>query len=90
MAGAKPRDSCKNLFRRLKILPLSCEYIFSLMIFILKNQEYSPTNSTIYTANTRNKNQLHRPTAGLSCFQKSAYMLALKSSTVYQQISQPS
>jgi hypothetical protein len=78
MAGAKPRDSCKNLFKRLEILTLTCEYIFSLMIFIVKNLEFLPTNSTIHTVNTRNKNQLHKPIASLSCFQKSAYYAGIK------------
>jgi hypothetical protein len=43
-----------------------------------KTQESFPTNSTIHTVNTRNKNQLHRPTASLSCFQKSAYYAGIK------------
>ncbi|PNF23822.1 hypothetical protein B7P43_G15913 [Cryptotermes secundus] len=78
MAGVKPRESCKNIFKRLEILTLPCEYIFSLMIFIVKNQEFFPTNSTIHNVNTRNKNQLHRPVASLSCFQKSAYYTGIK------------
>jgi hypothetical protein len=38
MVGAKPRASCKNIFMRLVILTLPCEYIFFLMIFNLKKQ----------------------------------------------------
>jgi hypothetical protein len=78
MAGVKPRNSCTTLFKRLEILTLPCKYIFSLMIFIAKNQEMFPTNSHIHTVNTRNKNQLHRPIANLSCFQKSAYYASIK------------
>jgi hypothetical protein len=48
------------------------------MIFIAKNQEMLPTNSHIHTVNTRNKNQLHRPIANLSCFQKSVYYAGIK------------
>jgi hypothetical protein len=58
MAGVKPRDSCKNIFKRLEMLTLPCEYILSLMIFMVKNQEMFPTNSTIHTVNTRNKNDV--------------------------------
>jgi hypothetical protein len=43
-----------------------------------KNQEMFPTNSAIHTVNTSNKNELHRPTANLSCFQKSAYYAGVK------------
>jgi hypothetical protein len=38
MAGVKPRHSCENLFKKLKILTLSCEYILSLMIFTVKTK----------------------------------------------------
>jgi hypothetical protein len=78
MAGMKPINSCKNIFKRLEIFTLPCEYIFSLMIFIARNQEMFPTNSHIHTVNTRDKNQLHRPIPNLSCFQKSAYYAGIK------------
>jgi hypothetical protein len=73
MAGAKPRNSCRSLFKRLEILTLPCEYIFSLLLFIVNNQEHSQTNSAVHSVSTRNKNQLHRPITNLSCFQKSVY-----------------
>jgi hypothetical protein len=38
IAGVKPINSCRKLFKRLEILPLPCEYIFSLMNFIVNNQ----------------------------------------------------
>jgi hypothetical protein len=55
------------------ILTLPCEYIFSLLLFIVNNQEHFQTNSAVNSDNTRNKNQLHRPIVNLSCFHKSAY-----------------
>jgi len=60
----------QNIFMRVEILSLSCEYIFTLMKFIVNNQEYFQTNSAIHSFNTRNRNHHHRPTANLSCFQK--------------------
>jgi hypothetical protein len=78
MAGVKLRNSRRSLFKRLDILVLQCEYIFSLMNFTVKNQEHFQTNSAIHSVNTRNKNQLHRPIAKLSCFQKSAYYAGIK------------
>jgi hypothetical protein len=41
-------------------------------------QEHFLTNSAILSVNTRNKNQLHRPFANISCFQKSAYYAGIK------------
>jgi hypothetical protein len=45
---------------------------------ILNTQERFQTNSVIHSFNTRNKNQLHRPIANHSCFQKSAYYAGIK------------
>jgi hypothetical protein len=36
------------------------------------------TNSAIHSVNTRNKKNLHRPIANLSCFQKSAYYAGIR------------
>jgi hypothetical protein len=44
ITGVKSRNSCRSLFMRLEILPLSCEYIFTLMNFVVNNQEYFQTN----------------------------------------------
>jgi hypothetical protein len=63
MAVAKPRNLCRSLFKKLEILPLPCEYIFSLMNFIVNNLELFQTNSTKHSVNIRNKNYLH----GLVC-----------------------
>jgi hypothetical protein len=70
MADVKPINSCKSPFNRLKI---HVNTHFSYMIFITNSQEHFQTNSATHSVNTRNKNQIHGPTANLSCFQKSAY-----------------
>jgi hypothetical protein len=54
----KLSDLHKSMFKRLEILTLSSEYIFSLMNFIVNNQEHFQINSTIRGVNTRNKNSL--------------------------------
>jgi hypothetical protein len=35
MSGAEPRASCRHLFSKLEILPFPCQYILSLMLFII-------------------------------------------------------
>jgi len=37
MMGCKNRVSCRNLFRRLEILPFISQYILSPMLFVIKN-----------------------------------------------------
>ena len=38
MAGAQPKTSCISLRKQLEILPVPCQYILSLMNFIINNQ----------------------------------------------------
>jgi IS1 family transposase len=78
IAGVKSRNSCRNLLMSSEILPLPCEHMFTLMNFFVNNQEHFQTNSAIHSVNTRNRGHLHRPTANLSCFQKSAYYPDIK------------
>jgi hypothetical protein len=40
MMGCNSRVSCRNLFRRLGILPLVSQYIFSLMLFVVENKNF--------------------------------------------------
>jgi hypothetical protein len=76
IAGVKSRNSCRNLFMRLEILTLPCEYIFTLMNFVVNNQQHFQT--AIYGVNPRTRDHLHRTTANLSCFQKGAYFAGIK------------
>jgi hypothetical protein len=77
MVGASSRCSCRSLFRKLDILTLPCSYLYSLMLFVLKNMDNYQTNSSIHTMNTRCKNQLHRPVANLLSFQKGVFYSGL-------------
>ena len=48
MAGAQPRTPCTHLFKQSEILPVPCQFILSLMNFIINNLE-SFLNAFIYT-----------------------------------------
>jgi hypothetical protein len=60
ISGFKSRNSCRNLSVRLEILSLPCEYIFTLLNFVVNNLEHFQTNSAIHSVNIRNRNYLHR------------------------------
>jgi hypothetical protein len=75
IADVKSRTPCRNLFMRLEILSLPCEYIFTLINFVVNNQEHFQTNSAIHSVNTRKRDHLHRPAANLSCFHKNAHFV---------------
>ena len=48
------------------------------MSFIINNQEIFQTNSSIRNINTRNKHNLHRPNANLTCFPTSTFCTVTK------------
>jgi hypothetical protein len=77
MVALKPQHSCRGLFKRLQILPVPCEYIFSLLKFIINNLEHFHS-SAVHSVNTRNKHHLDRPVANLRCFQKSTCYSGIK------------
>jgi hypothetical protein len=77
MAGVGSRSFCRSLFKNLDILPVPCQYIFSLM-FVVDNQESFQTNWSIHGVDARNKTQLHRPIASLSCFQEGVSYAGIK------------
>jgi hypothetical protein len=41
MSSVGLRSSCKSLFRKLNILPIACQYILSLMLFIVIKKTFS-------------------------------------------------
>jgi hypothetical protein len=45
--GCGCRESCREHFRNMKILPLRSWYIYSLMIFVIKNREIFDTNKDL-------------------------------------------
>jgi hypothetical protein len=53
MLGCRSRISCGVLFRKLKILLLASQYIFALMLFVVKNNDLFILNSDKYNSGTR-------------------------------------
>jgi len=60
--GARNNDSCREF---LKILPLSVQYTYSLLMFVINNRNLFLDNSELYTTKTRNSNNLHPPLSHL-------------------------
>jgi hypothetical protein len=52
--GVRPRDSCRELFKVLKILSLTSQYIFSLALFVGNNESLFKENSEVHNIKTRN------------------------------------
>jgi len=57
--GCGYRESCKELFKELKILALSSQCIFSLLLFVVSNRDCFVSNSVYNNINTKQRNDLH-------------------------------
>jgi len=78
MTGSRPRTSCKPLFQSLGIPTVPSQYIFSLMNFVLQNQEWFIPNIEVHNFNTRNKLKLHKPVSSLTLYQKGVYNMSIR------------
>ena len=72
------RESCRELFKKLNILPLHSQYILSLLLFVVKNIDEFTTNSTVHPINTRHRTDLHPPLIKVSKYQKGVYYSGIK------------
>jgi hypothetical protein len=61
--GCKSRETCRNLFKELKILPLPSQYVYSLLLFVINKKRFKAwtldnivifTESSLVWKNTKN------------------------------------
>jgi hypothetical protein len=78
MMGIRNRDSCRQYFKQLKILPLQSQYLLSLLLLVAENVEYFRLNLEIHGFNTKNKSNLHLPPTKLTVFQRGPYYSGIK------------
>jgi len=78
MMGCRNTESCKKLFLNLKILPLPSQYILSLLLFVIRNKNQFPVNSTIHHFDTRQHANFHQPSVNVTKFQKGVSNLGTK------------
>jgi len=70
ITNSSSRDTCRHLFKHLQILSLPSQYIFSLLVFVIKNRDFFQSNSEIHNLNTRYNWNLHLPSTNLTSVQK--------------------
>jgi hypothetical protein len=70
--------SCRDLFKKLYILPLQSQYEFSLITFVVKNKDFFKMNSDIHSFITRSNHDLYIPVANLTVFQKGVWCSGIK------------
>jgi len=56
MTRAKPREHCRAIFKKLCILPLPCQYILNILVFVKKHLEVTLNSvGDQHSYSTRNK-----------------------------------
>jgi len=78
MMGYRNTVSCRSLFKRLGILPLTLQYILSLMLFVVKNKHFFILNSENHTKGTRQLNNIYHPITNLTVYQKGAHYMGIR------------
>jgi hypothetical protein len=56
-----PKDSCREGFKRMGILTVPSLYIYSLLMFVVRNRNFYQTKHSIRHINTRQFGMLHMP-----------------------------
>ena len=64
---------CRNLFKKLQSLPLTSQYMLSLLMFLVQNKNFFSMNNENHNLDTRKRNDLYFPHANLTIYQKGAY-----------------
>jgi hypothetical protein len=70
---AKPKDSCKEIFSKLGIVTLYSQYIFTILMFVVKHKDLFTINMELHKINTRQKSDLHVPLVSLTKVEKGVY-----------------
>ena len=71
-------DSCTELFKSMKILPLYSQYTFSLLMYVLNNKHLFTRNLEVYNHDTRSANNFYLPITNLTIYQIGAYYTGIK------------
>ena len=78
MEGCVNKVSCRNLFKKLQILPLTSQYILSLLMSVVQNKNFFSTNNENRNLDSKQRNNLYLPQANLTIYQKEAYYSGIK------------
>jgi len=76
--GVGIRDSCTEFFKIWNILQLISQFIFSILLFIVNNENQFWMDSAIYNINTGNTSGFYHPLSHLTIYQKGPFYMGIK------------
>jgi len=79
------RVSCRELFKKLNILPLYLQYILSVLLLVVNNIDEFTINSDVHSIRTRLRFDLYPPLTRLTKYKKGIYYSGIKISNYLPQ-----
>jgi hypothetical protein len=76
--GVRTRDSCGELFKIVKLIPLTSQYIFSLALFVDNNGTLFMEYSELHNIKTRNNANVFQPSSHLTVYQEVQHYFGIK------------
>ena len=76
--GVRTRDSCGELFKIVRLLPLTSQYIFTLALFVVNKKSLFMEYSQLHNIKTRNNASLFQSSSHLTVYQKVPYYFGIK------------
>jgi hypothetical protein len=78
ITNSRIRESCREAFKNMQIVTLYSQYIFSPILFTVKNKPLFTPNNEIHKYKTRNNTNLHLPTVNITKYYKGPCISGLK------------
>jgi hypothetical protein len=78
ITNTRTRSSCREIFKRMQILTLYSQYIYSLILFVVNNRYIFTTNNDIHKHDTRNNNNLHQAQSNFTKINRGPYVSGIK------------
>jgi hypothetical protein len=76
--NSRPKESCRDLFKKSKIMTFFSQYIYSVVLFIINNGHLFNSNNEIHRHKTRAHCNLHLPAVNITKYSKGAYISGIK------------
>jgi len=86
ITNSSKRESCRQLYKQQQILTVYGQYIYSLLMFVVKSREVFSLNSDIHDRNTRYNFNLHFPTTNLKLVQRGVFYSGVKILITYHPV----
>jgi hypothetical protein len=78
ITDSRPRDFCRQFFKKLGIFPLMLQYIFSHLLFFVNNKALFQMNYKIHSVNTRYNSDFHWLLINLTTYKNGTYDTGIK------------